>query len=128
MASAVIDSVNMYVKERYVKKCETTMACLNCGKNIRRGGRKKKHMARSCASSLKIFSTNAASLINGKIKSLKSEILCTKAKIVTVQETHSRRKGKIQIPNFVVYEAIRSKKGEGTIIVAHEDLKFQLIE
>ena len=77
---------------------------------------------------LKIFFTNAASIINEKIDSLKSEIICTKTNIVTLQETHSSKKGKIQIPNFLVFEDIRPKKGGGTLIAVHEDLEPKLIE
>ena len=74
-----------------------------------------------------MFSTNAASVINGKKESLNSEIICTKANVVTVQETHARKKGKIVIPSFVVFEAIRTKNGGGTLIAAHEDLNPKLI-
>ena len=84
-------------------------------------------MKRHCSGYLKLFSTNAASVVNGKIESLKSEIICTKSNVVTVQETHVRKKGKIMIPNFVVYEAIRTKKGGGTLVAAHEDLNPKLI-
>ena len=44
---------------------------------------------------------------------LKFEVIATKANLVTLQETHSTKKGKINIPNFVVFEAIQTKKGEG---------------
>ena len=87
----------------------------------------KKHIGRHCSGYLKIFSTNAASVINGKKESLKSEITCTKANVVTLQETHARKKGKIDIPEFVVFEAIRTKKGGGTLIAAHTDLNPKLI-
>ena len=76
---------------------------------------------------LKIFSTNAASVINGKRESLKSEVLCAKSNVITLQETHARKKGSIQIPNFIVFEAIRTKKGGGTLIAAHEDLNPKMI-
>ena len=86
-------------------------------KQVRRGGRRNKLKAqRSCAASLKLFSANAASVINGRLDSLRSEVICTKANIVTLQETHCRRKGRILIPNFVAFEAIRAKKGGGTLI------------
>ena len=32
------------------------------------------------------------------------------------------------MPNFVVFEAIRKKKGGGTIVAVHQDLKPKLIE
>ena len=57
--------------------------------------------------SIKIFSTNAAGLISGKLDSLKNEIVSTNSNIVTVQETHSLGKGLIKMPaGFVVFEAI----------------------
>ena len=114
-----------------VKDAENTRGnkpCTNRGKKIRRGGRNMKHVKRQCSDYLKLLSTNAAGIINGKIDSLKSEIICTKANIVTIQETHCRKKGKIQIPGFVVFESIRTKKGGGTLIAAHEDLNPKLIE
>ena len=67
-------------------------------------------------------------MINGRLNSLKSEVICTKSNIATLQETHCRRKGKIQIPNFVAFEAIRTKKGGGTLIAVHDDLNPKLIE
>ena len=77
---------------------------------------------------LNIFSTNAAGLVNGKVESLRSEVLNMKANLITVQETHFRKKGKFQIPNFITFESIRSKKGGGTLIAAHKDLNPKLIE
>ena len=48
---------------------------------------------------------------------------------MTVQETHSNRKGRILMPRqFVVFEAIRKAKCGGTMCAAHEDLKPKLIE
>ena len=76
---------------------------------------------------LKIFSTNAAGLVNGKIYSLKSEVINTGANLVTVQETHFRKKGKLKLPDFISFEAIRTKKGGGTLIAAHVDLNPKLI-
>ena len=51
-----------------------------------------------------------------------------KSNLITVQETHFRNKGKFQIPNFITFESIRSKKGGGTLIAAHKDLIPKLIE
>ena len=50
------------------------------------------------SSTIILFCTNAAGLVTGKIDSLKSEINATKANIITIQETHSVRKGKIVMP------------------------------
>ena len=46
---------------------------------------------------------------------------------MTVQETHSRRKGRIMIENMVVFEVIRNKKGGGTICAIHQDLNPKMI-
>lgn len=143
--------IDKHVEDKSVKDAETTMAnasnstvkcrnnpvmgktwassaCKVRGKKVRRGGRMTKHVQNKCASRLKIFSTNAASLINGKLESLKSEVIATQANIVTLQETHSNKKGKIKIPNFVVFEAMRPKKGGGTLIAVHDNLEPKLIE
>ena len=76
----------------------------------------------------KIFSTNCAGVVYGKLESLKSEVITTGATVVTAQETHCRRKGRIQMNNMVVFEAIRSKKGGGTMCAVHEELNPKLIE
>ena len=61
--------------------------------------------------------------------SLNAEVKSTKANLVTLQEVHFREKGKIKLDKqFVIFEAIRTKKGGGTAIAAHEDLKPKLIE
>ena len=45
--------------------------------------------------------------MNGKVESLNAEVKALNANIVTVQETHSKRKGKITMPiQFVLFEAI----------------------
>ena len=77
---------------------------------------------------LKMLSTNAAGLRNGKVKSLKQEILHANANIVTIQETHYPKKGRFQMNNMVVFEAIRKKKGGGTLIAINKDLKPKLVE
>ena len=59
---------------------------------------------------LNIFSTNAAGLVNGKMESLRSEVQNMKSNLITVQETHFRKKGKFKIPNFIIFESIRAKK------------------
>ena len=59
------------------------------------------------ATNLKIFSTNGAGVIRGKMKSLHEEVKHTQSNIVTIQETHCNMKGKMQMdPSFVVFEAI----------------------
>ena len=65
---------------------------------VRRGGdRKKQYMQQKCTSYVKIFSANCASLKNGKLKSLNIEVKSTGANIVTLQETHYRQKGHINM-------------------------------
>ena len=77
---------------------------------------------------LKIFSTNGAGVVNGKIVSLINEVKATGSTVVTVQETHCRRKGRIMIEDMVVFESIRVKKGGGTICAIHKDLNPKLVE
>ena len=78
---------------------------------------------------IKIFSTNAAGLGSGKVNSLRSEVMATTSNIVTIQETHSLRKGLIKMPvGFVTFEAIRKAKHGGTMCTIHEDLNPKLIE
>ena len=52
-------------------------------------------MINKVSNSLKIFSTNAAGINSGKADSLVAEIQATASNIVTIQETHSVRKGRI---------------------------------
>ena len=67
-------------------------------------------------SNIKMFSTNAAGLVKGKVASMLSEVNATGANIVTIQETHCTRKGRINMPaDFVVFESIRRAKNGGTM-------------
>ena len=75
---------------------------------------------------MKIFSTNAAG-IKSKLKSFKNELKRSNAGIFTVQETHFSTQGKIQVENFLTFEAIRKKKNGGTVVGVHEALKPILI-
>ena len=77
---------------------------------------------------LKIFSTNGAGVIKGKVGSLKAQLKLTNANVVAIQETHVRRKGKIQILEMVVFKAIRKAKDGGTLIATHKSLDQRLIE
>ena len=74
-----------------------------------------------------IFSTNAAGVKN-KLNSLKSSIKQIDAAIVTIQETHSEKKGKIKLEGFEIFEAIRKKRKGGTMIAVHKALEPVLIE
>ena len=60
--------------------------------------------------------------------SLKSEVKAATANIVTIQETHCTRKGQIQMPGFVTFEAIRKAKHGGTLCAIQEELCPKLIE
>ena len=84
-------------------------------------------MKNKISSNLKLFSTNGAGVVGGKVSSLRSAVKEVKANLVTVQETHSKRKGKIQIEDFVIFEAIRKAKGGGTMIASHKDFNPKLI-
>ena len=88
---------------------------------------KKQHVTKQISSCLKIFSTNGAGVVGGKLKSLKAALRQTNANLVTLQETHSKRKGKILIDDHIVFEAIRKAKGGGTLIAGHKDLNPKLI-
>ena len=61
---------------------------------------------------IKILTTNAAGL-KSKVKSLSSQIKKLNIPIFTIQETHSTTKGKINISDYVIYEAIRTNKKNG---------------
>ena len=67
--------------------------------------------------------------MNGKLASLNAEVKAANVNIVTIQETHSKRKGKIiMAKEFVIFEAIRPSKNGGTLCAIHEDLNPKLIE
>ena len=79
-----------------------------------------KHKSHVSSRTIKMFSTNAAGVVTGKLDSLLSEVKATKANIVTVQETHSTKKGKIPMPRqFVVFESIRKAKCGGKKCAIH---------
>ena len=90
---------------------------------------KLKSKINTISKNIKIFSTNAAGIVSGKAESLVNEVEATGANIVTVQETHSTRKGRVKLPNtFVVFEAIRPAKHGGTMCAVQEDMNPKLIE
>ena len=105
-----INHINKEHEPVYNKVTVTNKVCKTRAKRTRGGRKNPKHMTTEHEGILNIFSTNAAGLVNGKIDSLKSEVKNMKSNIITVQETHFRNKGKLQIPNFVCFEAIRTKK------------------
>ena len=90
---------------------------------------KTKNIGNKHSETIVIYSTNGAGVVNGKTASLRSEVLATNANIVTIQETHCVRKGKIHMPQgFVVFEAIRKAKHGGTMCAIREELNPKLIE
>ena len=76
-----------------------------------------------------IFSPNGAGCIS-KIQSIVDNINNIKAGIVTLQETHFKKKGKLnsKLPDFEFFEAIRKKVKGGTLIGVHKSLDPILIE
>ena len=89
---------------------------------------KNKVLIHKVSDNIKIFSTSAAGILS-KGESLVNEIHATSANIVTVQETHCTRKGRIKMhPSFVIFEAIRKAKHGGTMCAVHDDYSPKLIE
>ena len=64
---------------------------------VRRGFNKKQYVKRQKTIRLKMFSTNEAGIVGGKLKSLRAEVINTNASLVTIQETHCRKKGKYSL-------------------------------
>ena len=90
---------------------------------------KQKNKNHTVNKNIKIFSTNAAGVGSGKAESLVNEVNATGANIVTIQETHSTRKGRVKLHSiFVIFESIRKAKHGGTLCAVHEDLKPKLEE
>jgi hypothetical protein len=72
-----------------------------------------------------MFSNNCNGA-NLKVESLKYELKRTNSSIFTLQETHFSKKGRVNIDDFVVFEAIRMKE-HGTMIGAHVKLQPVLV-
>ena len=71
-----------------------------------------------------MFSNNAAGLTSSTKKfCLKSEIRNANAAIFTIQETCLKKKGKITIQNYEIFEAIRNGEKKGTMIGIHKTFK-----
>ena len=64
------------------------------------------------------------------MQSLVDNVKNIDAAIITLQETHFNKKGKIneKFPDFEVFEAIRDKVKGGTAVIVHKSLKPVLIE
>ena len=76
-----------------------------------------------------IFSANGAGCIN-KIQSIVNNVNNLGPGVITLQETHFKRKGKMNknLIDFEFFEAIRKKMKGGTLIGAHKSLDTVLIE
>ena len=75
-----------------------------------------------------MFSSNADGL-GKKIHSLKNEIKETQSHIFTLQETQFKKKGRLNIKDFVIFESIRKNKEKGGSMTGiHESLEPVLIE
>ena len=76
-----------------------------------------------------IFSANAAGCI-GKIQSIVNNVNHLGGGIITLQETHFKKKGKLRekLGDYEFFEAIRKKMKGGTLIGAHKSLDPILIE
>ena len=119
-----INSVHKVINEKQTHQINVSEKCVH---KIKQHTKQSK-VTSSNIKTLKMFSTNGAGIVNGKIDSLKHEVKAVGAAVVTVQETHCRRKGRIQMDNMVVFKAIQNRKGGGTICAIHEDLDPKLIE
>ena len=77
---------------------------------------------------IKILTTNAAGL-RSKVKSLSAQVRNLNIPIFTIQETHCTSKGKINIDEYIIFEAIRTnKKNGGTAIGIYKSLNPILIQ
>ena len=88
---------------------------------VKRGVKNRKQ------SVLNMMSANAAQL-KGKLNSFKNELKISNSAIFTLQECHYATKGKVQIEDFEVFEAIRKKVKGGSMIGVHKALNPVLIE
>ena len=73
---------------------------------------------------LKVLSTNSQ---GNKYECLSSLVKSKQASVFMVQETQSRKKGKYQIENYVIFEAKRNKVGGGSLLGVHESMNPLLV-
>ena len=94
-----INTVHKVTNAKYKHK-----VCVTTERDTNKVKRQRKHLKVSEASKkLIVLSTNGAGIVNGKMDSLRKEVKAVVATVVTVQETHSRRKGRIQMDDMVVF-------------------------
>ena len=79
---------------------------------------KTRDLPNSDKSSINMLTTNAADL-RSKAKCLKDLVKLFNISIFSVQETHYKKKGKLTLDNFIIFEAIRSKEGGGSMLGIH---------
>ena len=98
-----------------------------CRKYKNKENVKKSKTPQNCT--VKMLSANAAGCAN-KMQSLVDNVKNIDAAIITLQETHFNKKGKMneKFPDFEVFEAIRDKVKGGTAVIVHKSLKPVLIE
>ena len=79
--------------------------------------------------SVPIFSANGAGVIT-KIQNLVNNVESLGAGIITLQETHFKRKGILngKIRDFEFFEAIRKRQKGGTLVGAYKSLDPVLVE
>ena len=90
---------------------------------------KNTNKSNTVVQSIPIFSANAAGVFI-KIESLVNNVTTLGAGLITIQETHFKRKGRLndKLPEFEFFESIRNKQKGGTLIGAHKSLDPVLIE
>ena len=67
--------------------------------------------------------------MKNKAEDLKNRIKYFDSSIVSIQETHFRKKGRFKLDNFHVFEAIRKNKEKGgSMLVIHKDLNPVLVK
>ena len=90
----------------------------------------EKSVKNNVVQNVPIFSANCAGLVN-QIQSLENNVTHLGAGIITLQETHFKRKGRLndKLNDFEFFEAIRKQKQKGgTLIGVHKNLDPILIE
>ena len=100
----------------------------NRKKNIQNRKSQNNSKATKENSLIKLFHVNAAGLKH-KAEDLKNKIKYFGSSIISVQETHHRKKGKFKMDKFKVFEAIRKNKEQGgSMLIINEDLNPILIK
>ena len=101
----------------------------NRDEKTRNQNKKRNRKISKVEKNITIFSANCAGCSN-KIKSLEDNVNHIGAGIFTLQETHFKRKRRLnhKFSEFEIFESIRKKQKGGTLIGAHKSLQPILIE